>query len=332
MKNSLKNAVSTLVLSSVIAGGATLAGAFNAASPYADPAQMKENEILHVPTGTKVSKDQLIETVASSRVIYIGEPEHNNTAAHLVQLEILRALNEKFPGKIAVGMEMFRRDAQDSLNKWSGGELSQDKFLGIFCANWGAWFESYKPVFDYMHEQSIPLIGLKSAKETETAFKKGKTHADRPDIPEVNMDDVHYKTYQMATFDLLRKMAEEQGDGGHIPDPVKTYRMMVLWDEVMAQTAAQFLDDPANTDKKLVVIAGTGHLQYGFGIPNRTFRRHPEAYSIILPTTYDGTEKTESIPSLVEKNISIPLPRSHFAWKIPMALAEPGVCVKEPAP
>ena len=68
-------------------------------------------------------------------------------------------------------------------------------------------------------------------------------------------------------------------------------------------------------DRKLVVLAGGFHVQYGFGIPKRAFRRVPHAYSIILPVVTDMPEELKDREMTVEK-VSIPLYLADFAWKL----------------
>ena len=68
-------------------------------SPYLPLDDLQNNEILHLPTGLKVSFDQMQNVISSSRVIYIGET-HDNTEAHRVQLEIIGDLTRRFPEKI----------------------------------------------------------------------------------------------------------------------------------------------------------------------------------------------------------------------------------------
>ena len=79
-------------------------------SPYLPLDDLQNNEILHLPTGLKVSFDQMQNAISSSKVIYIGET-HDNIEAHRAQLEIIKDLTRRFPEKISVGMEMFRRSA-----------------------------------------------------------------------------------------------------------------------------------------------------------------------------------------------------------------------------
>jgi len=251
---------------------------FNASAPYTNIGKLKDGDIVHLPTGVAVTKEQMIDAIANARVIYISE-QHDNVAAHEAQLEIIKGLYGKHPGKIAVGMEMFRRSAQPQLDN----PLSLEDFNKLFDQQWTPdWREAYQPILDYLHGQSIPVIGLKPAQETEAIVRSGKTH---PDVPELDMDDEYHKDRFLSFFT----------EGGMPPGSAeKRYRMMVLWDEAMAATVAEFLENPDNDDKKLIVIAGVGHIGYGFGIPKRAFRRVPHDYSIIIPTI--GNDLDEDLP------------------------------------
>jgi hypothetical protein len=78
------------------------------------------------------------------------------------------------------------------------------------------------------------------------------------------------------------------------------YQSQILWDETMAFSIETFLK--SNPDKQMVVIAGQGHLQFGSGIPKRTFRRNGETYTIILIDTQliDGIADHVVFPKSVE--------------------------------
>jgi aminopeptidase N len=58
------------------------------------------------------------------------------------------------------------------------------------------------------------------------------------------------------------------------------YQSQLLWDETMSWSIDEFLRK--NPDYQMVVLAGRGHLEYGAGIPKRTFRRNGENYAIVL--------------------------------------------------
>ena len=270
-------------------------------SPYLPLDDLQNNEILHLPTGLKVSFDQMQNVISSSRVIYIGET-HDNTEAHRVQLEIIGDLTRRFPEKISVGMEMFRRSAQQDLDRWSKGELSLDHFKKLFRKNWGNGYPLYKPIFDFINKNHIPLIGLKPSKKTENLFRNNEQPSDQNNLPKIDFDDRYHRPFSMSVF------------GGH-QAMEKPYRMLLLWEETMAQTVADFLMDPSNINSKLVVLAGGFHVQYGFGIPKRAFRRVSHSYSIILPTVTELPPELEDREMDV-KHVSIPLYSGDYAWKV----------------
>ena len=269
-------------------------------SPYLPLNDLKNGEILHLPTGLKVNFDQMQNAISSSRVIYIGET-HDNIEAHRAQLEIIEDLAKRFPGKISVGMEMFRRSAQQNLNQWNKGELSSGQFKNLFRKNWGNGYALYKSIFEFLNKNHIPLIGLKSSKKTEDTFR-GNDQPGQNDLPKIDFNDRYHRPFSMSIF------------GGH-QAMEKPYRMLLLWEETMAKTVADFLKNPSNINSKLVILAGGFHVQYGFGIPKRAFRRVPHSYSIVLPTV------TELPPELKDremdvKHVSIPLYSADYAWKI----------------
>ena len=269
-------------------------------SPYLPLNDLKNGEILHLPTGLKVNFDQMQNAISSSRVIYIGET-HDNIEAHRAQLEIIEDLAKRFPGKISVGMEMFRRSAQQNLNQWNKGELSSGQFKNLFRKNWGNGYALYKSIFEFLNKNHIPLIGLKSSKKTEDTFR-GNDQPSQNDLPKIDFNDRYHRPFSMSIF------------GGH-QAMEQPYRMLLLWEETMAQTVADFLKNPSNINSKLVILAGGFHVQYGFGIPKRAFRRVPHSYSIVLPTV------TELPPELKDremdvKHVSIPLYSADYAWKI----------------
>jgi len=271
----------------------------NDGSPYTNLKDVPVGGIVHVPTGIRLSSGELIEVVSSARVIYVGET-HDNVSAHRVQLDIIRALEERFPGQISVGMEMFRRSAQTQLDAWAKGQLSSREFKRLFHEDWGPGYNLYAPIFDFLKERNVPLIGLKASRETEDHFRKG----EMGDFPEMDFNDVYHRAYSMSTF------------GGHTEKVEKPYRMLTLWEESMARTVSDFLRNDRTGQRKLIVLAGGFHVQYGFGIPKRAFRRIAHAYSIVLPTVVEVPEEIKEGREMEIEHVSIPLYAADYYWKV----------------
>ena len=61
----------------------------NSGSPYINLGDLQTGQILHLPTGLAVTFDQMLDSISTSHVIYIGET-HDNIEAHKVQLEIIK--------------------------------------------------------------------------------------------------------------------------------------------------------------------------------------------------------------------------------------------------
>jgi uncharacterized iron-regulated protein len=245
----------------------------------------------------------MMDSIATSRVIYIGET-HDNLEAHKVQLQIIKKLSEQFP--VAIGLEMFRRSAQEKLDQWHTGELSVKEFKNLFHTNWGSGYQLYQPIFDFARINQIKLIGLKSSRKLENSFRSGDPAPDNTFYPEMDDQDPYHRAYCMAAF------------GGHRGTEKaleKPYRMLLLWEETMAQTVSRFLINPKNKNTKLVVLSGGFHIQYGFGIPKRAYRRIPHAYSTIQPTITHIPEELKDREMIVEK-VSIPLYAADYAWMV----------------
>ena len=270
-------------------------------SPYKNLADLDAGQILHLPTGLVVNRKQMLDSIAASRVIYIGET-HDNIEAHKVQLQVIQFLAKKYP--VAIGLEMFRRSGQKKLNLFNQGQLSDQEFRHLFLSNWGSGFELYKPIFEFARRKNLPLIGLKSSRKVENHFRSGDSAPGDTLYPEIDETDPYHRAFSMSIF------------GGHTAKALeKPYRMLLLWEETMAQTVANFLRDPINKDKKLVVLAGGFHVQYGFGIPKRAYRRIPHAYSIILPNITKVPENFKGREMEVKK-VSIPLYAADYVWQV----------------
>ena len=270
-------------------------------SPYKNLADLDAGQILHLPTGLGVNRKQMLDSISASRVIYIGET-HDNIEAHKVQLQVIQFLAKKY--SVAIGLEMFRRSGQKKLNFFNQGQLSDRKFRHLFLSNWGSGFELYKPIFEFARSKNLPLIGLKSSRKVENHFRSGDSAPGDTLYPEIDETDPYHRAFSMSIF------------GGHTAKALeKPYRMLLLWEETMAQTVAEFLRDPVNKDKKLVVLAGGFHVQYGFGIPKRAYRRIPHAYSIILPNITKVPENLKDREMEVKK-VSIPLYAADYVWQV----------------
>ncbi len=129
--------------------------------PYPPPRPPTPGEIDHVPTGVRLSFDNMMDMVAGSRLVYVGEA-HDNLQAHQAELRIIEDLARRFPGQIAIGMEMFRQPQQAILDRWTQGRLSELQLLEAtnWLKTWGFDFGYYRAILDFARDQHIDVVAL----------------------------------------------------------------------------------------------------------------------------------------------------------------------------
>ncbi len=245
--------------------------------PYPPPHDPQVGDVLHLPFGQYVSEETMLAVVSDARIVYVGET-HDNPASHRLELAVLKTMAERYPGRVAVGLEMFTPDQQSALDRWVAGESSEKEFLKE--SNWyGTWrmdFAYYRDILLFAREHRIPVIGLNAPKDLVRQVGRGSAEELDPklraQLPAMDMDDPYQKALTEAIYGG-HEMGQAGLDG--------FLRVQTLWDETMAQNIAEYLAGPAGKDRRMVVMAGGNHVRYGFGIPRRVFRRLPTSYALV---------------------------------------------------
>jgi uncharacterized iron-regulated protein len=276
-------------------------------SPYRKLSSLKEGDILHLPTGVKITKEQLINMLGGARIIYVGET-HDNINSHKVQIEILKAFTERYPQKIAVGMEMLEKSSQESADHWISGKMDEKDFVKVWLKNWSNDFQYYRSILHYMREHKIPLVALRAPDDWLEKIKKTESadqmKENEQNLPQMDFEDPYHRAHMKAIFGKHPR-------GGQSFKAF--YRVQVLWDESMAKSIAEYLQSEQGQDKQILIFGGSHHIQYGFGIPRRVFRRLPLPYAIVLPMTVHVTpEKKHKFMAVTLPEI--PLQPGDFAW------------------
>lgn len=297
--------LAVLVLNALV-GCATSKESVSVESPYVDPRSLQVGQILHLATGRLLTESEAFDYVSWFPVVYVGEA-HDSADDHAIELRVLKAVEERFPGQVALGVEMLERSFQSDADAFVRGEMSPKDFQRVWQKSWSD-FLSYRDILLFVREKKIPLVALNADQATRRAVREsaGAPGAVK-NLPEMDLRDPYHKAYVDAML------------GGHtkeIKDPEAFYRIQVLWDETMAETAAEYLKSPEGKGRRLVVFAGSGHVRYGFGIPRRLFRRAPLPFVIVEPHVNQAVVEVSKEKLMDVEAPSVPLRPADIYWSV----------------
>lgn len=174
------------------------------AAAFALLAGCQDGGVLRLQDQTTIAFDQMVGEASRSRVIVVGEI-HDNQAHHDLQLKIVRTLHEGgIP--LAVGLEMFRAENQELLDKWWRWGMSTEQFEVLYRENWGLPWPLYRDIFLYSRQKRIPLVGLNVPPEIMSKVARegygSLTEAERKKLPPgitCTLDEA-YRTFIRRTF------------------------------------------------------------------------------------------------------------------------------------
>ena len=221
----------------------------------------------------KHTHSEIISELAKADIVYLGET-HDRLEDHQAQLEIIQALYQQ-NSQMAIALEMFQRPYQPVLDQYLAGEINEVELRekSEYDQRWGFEWEYYAPILRFAQAHQLPVLALNTPTEvTRKVARQGLeslSPQERRYIPpfsEIRTDNDNYRRLIREVYDLHAHEGH-----GNSEDFERFFTTQVLWDETMAEKVAQFWQ--ANPDYQVVVLAGRGHIAYGYGIPSRVARR-----------------------------------------------------------
>lgn len=227
--------------------------------------------------------ESIAPKLAGKRVVFIGEI-HTRYDHHLNQLDVIRRLHGQ-GAPLAIGVECFQQPYQRHLDDYIAGKIDEHELLRKteYYQRWRFDFRLYAPILAFAREHRIPVVALNVPGEITTKVGRDGLDALTPEerkwVPQTDDTDAAYRERLRSAFE------QHPREPGSVQTFENFLAAQLVWDEGMAQRAADYLK--ANPRRRMVVLAGSGHLAYGAGIPRRLTRRLPVETAIVL---HDGFE------------------------------------------
>lgn len=234
-----------------------------------------DGAIVSTASGKAVTYEQLVADLAGVQVVYIGET-HNSKEHHAIQLRLIQALYAQHPS-MSVGMEMFDRSYQHVLDDWSNDRLSREELLRRthWYANWRFDDELYGPILEFIKANRIPLVALNLPFQIAPKIRVGGI--DHLSAEEKKFLPTSIDTGRPRHREYVQNVFNRHGFGGRTQFE-DFYMAQCVWEDGMAEAIAAHL-----TTEPMVVLAGNGHLQYKYGIPERAYKRTGADYRTVYP-------------------------------------------------
>jgi uncharacterized iron-regulated protein len=207
---------------------------------------------LTVQSGDGAGFSRMVADLRTAPVIFLGE-FHDRPEHHRLQLEVISAL-QRSGVPLAIGLEMFDRESQATLDRWGEGKLGLTEFLGSYRQNWSIDWSEYDAILLFARNNGIPLVGLNVPDDIIARVSHAGAGALRPAdlarLPRgvsVAMGD-SYRGFLRRAF-ASHAMGEEGFES--------LCDAQGLRNSTMALTIAAYLE--RHPRRTMVVITGVGH-------------------------------------------------------------------------
>ena len=239
-----------------------------------------------------------LTALRSVDVTYAGEA-HDQLAHHAYELRMLQELTaagQRDGTPVLLGMEMFQRPFQRHLDDYVAGRVPEREMLrrtGYFD-RWSYDHTLYAPLWQHCREHGVRIVALNADRDvTRVVSRGGGLDALTPQqravlAAEIDLGVEAHRERVMAVFRSGAHPMPEEALQGY-------YAAMTAWDETMAESAAQALVE-AGPGARMLVVAGSQHVQEFTGIPDRVSRRLPGTSRAVVVLRTLGSEEAGSPP------------------------------------
>jgi uncharacterized iron-regulated protein len=211
--------------------------------------------------------------ITDADVIYIGET-HSSRKDHAYELKVVRTMIRRHI-HFAVGWEMFDRTQQSDLDQFNEGRLSLAELFARtgFEKSWATYSPLYAKILGTTAHARIPNIALNAP-----AALAHKVAMGEPLSPS-EKQQTDFRIPAGAYHHFVQLLGEHPGmKPGDLP---RFFAAQNVWDQTMAKTILEF--QKKNPGTRLLVLAGRGHVQDGFGVPNYVHQKSAAKQLVLLP-------------------------------------------------
>lgn len=233
------------------------------------PGQWLSPPLVPGSTVQPIPQAELLKGLTDKPVVLLGEI-HDRADDHRWQLDMLKALHNQQPD-MAIGLEMFPRRVQATLDRWVAGSLDEAAFLkeADWDRVWAFDAQHYLPLFRFAREHKLPMLAL----NVDRSLVRRVSSTGWAAIPQSEREGVgdpapatsEYREELQATFSQHPEF--KAGKPEAETQFLRFVEAQLLWDRAMAEAIAGYRR--AHPSTRVVGILGAGHVRNGQGVPHQ---------------------------------------------------------------
>lgn len=224
-------------------------------------------------TAQCLSQEQIIKKIEPYKVIFIGD-HHSEGDLHKKIAGLISSLSQS-GFTIHLANEWFYPSDAEVLSAFTNQETNETEFLERI--KWEKRlkyydYNSFKPIYEAVKEYQGRLYGINLS-------KMQKKHISEQNLSEMNKEellfyeslDLNVSPHQELVMPYLSHCHAPKKDESLIGCTKRMYRVQVAWDSKMALESYN-LSQKLKEKEKLLVFAGSMHIQNHLGVPLRFAR------------------------------------------------------------
>ncbi|HXG63998.1 MAG TPA: ChaN family lipoprotein [Blastocatellia bacterium] len=225
--------------------------------------------------------EAMLADLARADVVFVGE-QHDDPATHRLELAVLEGLARR-RASVVVAMEMFERDAQQAVDDYLAGRISEQEFLKL-SRPWPNYAADYRPLVEFAKSKGWRVIaGNAPRRYASEVSKNGLQALDALPQAERGLvardincpQDDYFKRFAEAMRSHPGAAAHGNSGGDQGTAVERMYLAQCVKDETMAESVARASD--AEPKPLVVHFNGAFHSDYALGAAARVKRRLPAA-------------------------------------------------------
>lgn len=225
-------------------------------------------------SGEPMTLEQVADAARRADYILVGEG-HRNPLDHAVQQRLAAALAAQ-ENPLAVGLEMIAVDKQPVLDDFAQGIVPVDDLEQEleWKDRWGYSFSLFRGLFELAQKHSLPVGALNVPPSVARAIGRNGLES----LDEDQQDTLPGRIVRPcdAQLDFLREVMgmHEGRDMDNATQWERFVTVQSVWDSKMAEETVALR---TRFNWPVLVIAGDGHVENGWGIERRILLLDPDA-------------------------------------------------------